>query len=122
MRAIAASLVLMTMLIVPPAAADPAADLACSVEGFLTETAEACTEIRDPTRAATAALCAATTGQCEPPLDVSLKNGWGTYYFSLSPPGVYRETNGCAGFQPHASACGEADAFLQPLRVIPHDS
>lgn len=111
---------LVALLAIPTAMADPATDLACSVEAFLTDTAEACAELRDPARAANAAACAATTGECEPMLDVALEDGWGTYYVSLSPPGVFRETNGCAGFQADATECGDADAFVQPLHIVPH--
>lgn len=113
---------LVALLAIPTAIAGPVTDLACSAEGFLTDTAEACAELRDPARAANAVACAATTGECEPVLDITLDHDWGTYYVALSPPGVFRETNGCAGFQPEASACGDADAFVRPLHVVPTEN
>ena len=102
----------------PTAKADPLAP-ACEIEEFMLGWSEACDELRDPTRVVYATSCIWTDAECAPLLDVEFAGEWGTYYVSVAPPGVFRETNGCAGFQGWESPCGPADEPVDPRRLIP---
>ena len=105
-------------LAVPTARADPVGP-ACELEEFLLGWDEACAELRDPTRVVGAAGCIWTDAECAPLADVEFEGDWGTYYVSAAPPGVFRETNGCAGFQAADGPCGPGDEPADPQRVIP---
>lgn len=112
-----ALLLLVTLSLALPVARADALDPACEFEEFLLGWSEACDELRDPTRVVRVTTCLWTDAECPPLFDVELANDWGTYYVSLVPAGVFRETNGCAGFQAYDGPCGEADqaVLLVPL-------
>jgi len=114
-------LALATLVLAAPmaTAADPAVDAACRLERSWFGWDEGCEELRDPQRVGDAAACPAASTECPALLDLHLESGWGRYYLSLAPPGVFRESNGCDGLQTNASACAAADARADPRRDLP---